>query len=298
MVVSHHASLTLAEPTVLGAGLKAESDGTMAVLNGAVATTADRASAVFADDGTVTLTGGMLATSGAAAPAVRARGKVIATGVVASAAAAEAVVVEGAHSATFTRCTLSGNRDRGVLIFQSGTTVGDAGTGRAYFTMTGGMLTTGRGPAFQVTNQLATLQLTDADVSARGGVLLAATGGRWGRRGSNGGQATLKAVHETLVGDLTADAISTVDVSLAGGSTLTGTVSRASLTIAADSKWIVTGDSTVVALVDADAVVGRSVANIVGNGHAVRYDGTAKANGWLKGKSYDLVNGGKLSPAG
>ena len=295
VLVAHGGTLIAAEPVVLGAGVRTESGGTLAVVGGTVATTARGAVGVVADGGTVTLTGTAVSTAGESAPAVHARGKVTATGSTLSAAAAEAVVVEGANSATFTQCTLAGNRDSGVLMFRPDR----PGTaGRAHFTLTGGVLTTGRGPVFQVTNVTATIQLTDAAVSARGGVLVNAAGGRWGQRGHNGGHVTLKAVHQQLLGDLRCDPISTIDATLAGGTTLTGAVAGASLTIAGDSRWVVTGDSIVKALVDDGGVTGERVANIVGNGHTVRYDAAATVNAWLHGKTYGLANGGRLTPGG
>ena len=96
--------------------------------------------------------------------------------------------------------------------------------------------------------------------------------------------------------------ISSVDLSLTNGSTLTGAINAdkaaksIGLTLDGTSSWTVTANSHVTTLVGA-VVSGTSITNITGNGHTVTYDATASANAYLKGATYTLAGGGTLAPA-
>jgi hypothetical protein len=130
-------------------------------------------------------------------------------------------------------------------------------------------------------------------------VLLKAAADRWGRKGANGGHVTLVAAQQALPGDLlVGDSISSIDAILKEGSTLTGSVHGASLTLDATTKWIVKDDSALTWLADDAGLSGTAIANIVGNGHTVTYNPKDSHNDWLKGKSYALAGGGKLVPEG
>jgi hypothetical protein len=99
-----------------------------------------------------------------------------------------------------------------------------------------------------------------------------------------------------------ADGISSVDLSLTNGSTLTGAINAdkaaksIGLTLDGTSSWTVAADSHLTTLVGA-IVSGTSITNISGNGHTVTYDATASANAYLKGATYTLAGGGTLAPA-
>jgi hypothetical protein len=175
---------------------------------------------------------------------------------------------------------------------------GDANGASGTFTMTGGSLTDSdtSGPLFYVTNSTGTITLRGVTVSEASGVLLSAAAGSWGTSGSNGGQATLIADGETLAGNVTADSISSATVKLTNASTLTGTLTNASLSLDSTSSWVVTGDSTLVSLSGA-VISGSSITNITGNGHTVTYDASDSANSALNGGTYTLAGGGTLKPA-
>jgi hypothetical protein len=124
---------------------------------------------------------------------------------------------------------------------------------------------------FAVANTTATITLTDVAVtnntnSATNGILLTAAALNSGTVDLNGGNATLTAYGETLVGDVIVYPISTVNLSLkADGSstptTLTGAINTAnsgaatvSLTIDATSSWVAgNGPSYLTALTGAGA---------------------------------------------
>lgn len=127
-------------------------------------------------------------------------------------------------------------------------------------------------------------------------MLLSAATGSWGTSGSNGGNATLVADGETLAGDVTADSVSTATIKLTNSSSLSGTLTNASISLDSTSSWSVTGDSSVVALGGA-VISGSSITNITGNGHTVTYEATNSASAALKGGTYTLADGGTLKPS-
>lgn len=196
----------------------------------------------------------------------------------------------------------SGSSKSGVMIYQSmsGDAVGTEGSVTA--TDSTLVATNAAAPMFYVTNSTGTVTLTNTTVTEASGVLVKAAAGQWGTEGANGGHAILIASNETLEGNLVADAVSTVALSLADGSTLTGaidtesTAKSAAVTLDATSSWSVTADSNLTSLVGA-AVSGTTVTNITGNGHTVTYDLSATENAYLGGATYTLAGGGTLTPA-
>jgi hypothetical protein len=146
------------------------------------------------------------------------------------------------------------------------------------------------------------ITLKGVQVTAASGTLLQAAAGRWGNSGSNGGTVLLTAEGQTLVGDMTADDISSITATLQNGSTLTGAINTAhtaqavNLTLDGSSTWTVMADSYLTCLSDPDGVSGTAISNITGDGHTVYYD--ASACPALGGQTYTLNGGGTLQPAG
>ncbi|MBI5567253.1 MAG: hypothetical protein HY870_20305, partial [Chloroflexi bacterium] len=180
---------------------------------------------------------------------------------------------------------------------------GDAEGSDGVFTMSGGSLayTSATGPLFYVTNSTAYITLKGVDVTAAAGQIVRAEGNdRWGSSGANGGTANLTADEQTLIGDATADNISSIALTLQNGSSLTGainadnTAKAASLTLDAGSVWTVTADSYLSCLNDANGISGNTITNINGNGHTVYYNPSACAA--LNGQTYTLIGGGELKP--
>jgi hypothetical protein len=188
------------------------------------------------------------------------------------------------------------------MIYQSFS--GDAEGSDGVFTMTEGALahTAENGPLFFVTNSTGIIKLTHVEVTANSGVLVNASATeRWGNAGENGGTVILTADDQTLAGDMTADAISTLNVILQNGSSLTGainaeqTAKETNLTLDATSTWNVTADSYLTCLTFDSEIVDDTISNIIGNGHTVYYD--ASACSALNGTTYTLSDGGTLQPA-
>jgi len=254
-------------------------------------------SAAIATDcggGTITVQRGSMTTSGRDAPGIYSTGTIVAEGATIKGTAAEAAVIEGSNSITLTNCILSGSAKCGVMIYQSFS--GDAQGRRGAFTMNGGSLTTTAGPLFFVSNTKGIITLQGVIVAASSGTLLNASTGRWGRSGSNGGQAIFTADGETLIGDLTCDSISSIAATLQNNTTLTGSIKGAGLVLDATSKWRVTGDSMLTSLTDSEGVSGATITNIYGHGHGVRYDASLPANKWLDHRTFALAEGGCLLP--
>jgi hypothetical protein len=78
-----------------------------------------------------------------------------------------------------------------------------------------------------------------------------------------------------LTGDLVADSISTISVTLQNGSSLIGAINsdnkgkEVNLTLNATSTWTVTADSYLTCLTDTAGISGSTITNINGNGHTV-----------------------------
>ncbi len=301
-------SVTLSNVTIYatgdgGHGVMATQGGTL-TLNNVTMTTAGKNSGVIATDrgsGTITMVGGSALASGQDSPAVYSTGVINISNASLSATGAEAAVIEGANSITLTDCTLTSSKEKwGVMIYQSMS--GDAEGTQGTFTMTGGKLeyTPTSGPLFYITNSTGVIILKNVEVKNGSGILINAAAGNWGNAGENGGTVIFTADNQALEGDLVADAISSIDLTLQNRSSLKGTINpegtakSVSLTLDATSIWTVTADSTLTRLIDPSGITGKTITNIIGNGFTVTYD--SAANPELGGKTYTLTGGGYLKP--
>jgi hypothetical protein len=288
-----------------GHGVMATQGGTMTLTNVDM-TTAGASSGAIATDrggGTINVTGGNVTTSGQNSPDIYSTGDITVTGGTLTATGAESAVIEGANSITLNDTDLSSSMENkwGVMIYQSMS--GDAQGTRGNFTMTGGSLTNtaASGPLFYITNSTAVVTLEGVNVSAASGVLVQASAGNWGNSGSNGGTLILTINRQTLTGDMLADSISSISVTLQEGSSLSGALNpdheagEVNLTLDSSSIWTVTADSYLTCLTDDAGITGSSITNITGNGHTVYYEGSMCS--MLGSATYTLINGGFLKPA-
>ncbi|MFN8597540.1 MAG: hypothetical protein U0559_15330 [Anaerolineae bacterium] len=283
----------------------ATNTGTL-ILNNVTMNTTDVHSGAIATDrgsGTITANGGTVTTSGADSPAIYSTGVIKVTDATLTATGAEAAVIEGANSIELTNSTLTSSvADKwGVMIYQSFS--GDAEGSDGIFTMTGGSLAymAANGPLFYVTNSTGIVTLKGVAVTAASSVLARAEGNdRWGNSGANGGTLILAADGQVLSGDVSADKISSIALTLQNGSALTAAVNSdnaaktASLTLDASSTWTVTADSYLSCLSDEGGISGTTITNINGKGHTVYYNPSACAA--LNGQTYTLNGGGTLKP--
>jgi hypothetical protein len=289
-----------------GHGVMATQGGSVTLDNVTITTAgADAAPlATAGSSGVITATGGNAFASGSGSPALYSTGVITVNGGTYRATGAEAAVIEGANSIALNDVDLSSTfADRwGIMLYQrmSGGAEGSEGT----FTMKGGSLslTAGTGPLFCVTNSKGAINLTGVKLTCASGILVKAAAAGWGASGSNGGTAVLAAQRQTLNGDLVADNLSSISLSLANSSRLqgaidaAGTAARAGLELDKTSTWIVTADSYLTSLTLTDGVFGTIIPNIVGNGYTVYYDATDPASAALAGRTFSLTGGGTLQP--
>ncbi|HIH93284.1 TPA: hypothetical protein HA338_04320 [Methanosarcina acetivorans] len=279
-------------------GVDATFTGNITCTDVDISTEGQHCAAIATDrgSGTVTVTGGTMNTAGDGSPGIYSTGVIKVSKAVITATGSEAAVIEGKNSITITNVTLSGAKKYGVMLYQSFS--GDAEVGTSIFKMNGGSLTAEVGPLFYVTNTDSVIELKGADLTATSGTLLTASADKWGNTGSNGGVVTLKAEEEVLNGDITCDSLSSVTVILENGTSLTGainadnTAGSIALILDSTSTWDVTGTSYLTSLTNK----GPTLANIKDNGYTIYYDADESTNSWLKGRTYTLNGGGKLTP--
>ncbi len=259
-------------------GIQTTGGGTTNASNLTVETSGSSSAAIRSDrgGGTVNVDGGTYTTNGYNSPAVYSTAEITVSNATLTANNSEALVVEGENSITLTDCDVYGNMSdtqgtssdenvHSVMIYQS--TSGDAEEGTSVFSMTGGTLTSNNGDVFYVTNTHCILTLSGVDIvnNETEGNLLTVAGNSashgWGSAGSNGAQVEFTADGQTLEGDIVVDTISTLDLTLTNGSTLTGTINiveneeggaavedNAVVTIDAGCTWTLTGDCTITSL--------------------------------------------------
>lgn len=284
-------------------GIMASGGGSIVATNLSVFT-AGGSSAPIATDrggGTIVANGGVYKSTGNNSPDIYSTGKITANNATFLSTGSEAVVIEGSNSVALNNDSLTSTKAGkwGVMIYQSMS--GDAQGAKGVYTQTGGSLsdTTADSPLFYVTNSTAVITLKNVKVTAASGTLINAAAGQWGKSGSNGGTANLAASVQSLTGNLVADKLSSINLTLADGSTLKGaidsanTAKSATLGLDATSIWTVTADSHLTSLAGAK-ISGMAISNIIGNGHTVTYDKSASANSSLGGKTYTLAGGGTL----
>ncbi|NLT36358.1 MAG: hypothetical protein GXX83_10740 [Gaiellales bacterium] len=252
----------------------------------------------------ITATDCRVVSSGGESPCLYSTGDMVIQGGVYEAMVSEAAVVEGDGSLMVAEAALSSKSNDGAVLLFSTATDGTT-TALGSFTMEGGALVYAdrHGSLFTVSNCTCVISLSKVDMAALSGQLLTAAAGEWGAPGSNGGHAVLHADNQQLAGVLSADALSTLDMSLQNGSSLSGSINptgmaaEAHLTLDASSTWKVSEDSHLTSLTLIDVEPGDTIANIIGCGHIVTYDPDCPASSALGGRTYSLNGGGCLVPA-
>jgi hypothetical protein len=254
-----------------GHGVMATQGGTV-TLTGCTFDTAGGSSAPLATDrggGTITATNCIAVCSGNNSPAIYSTGVITVNGGTYKATGSEAAVIEGGNNIILNNVALSSTYANkwGVMIYQSMS--GDAAGTKGTYTMTGGSLnlTGAKGPLFYVNNSTAVINLKGVKVSVASGILIKASAGNWGTSGSNGGTVVFTGDAQTLTGNLVADKISSISMTLKNGSSLTGTINgektakAVSLTLDSTSKWKVTGDSYLTTITLSGGVSGSTISH-------------------------------------
>lgn len=259
-------------------GIQTTGGGTTVARNLTVETSGSSAAAIRSDrgGGTVDVDGGTYTSNGLNSPAVYSTAEITVKNADLTANGSEALVIEGQNSITLEDCQVCGNMSdtlgtssdenvHTVMIYQSMS--GDAEVGTSRFSMTGGSLTGKNGDLIYITNTQCEVTLSGVELVSEDseGRLLVVSGNSashgWGTAGANGAQVTFTADGQTLAGNIEVDGISSLDMTLTGGSTFTGTVnlvanaqggtdedSGITLTIGEGCTWALTGDCTLTSL--------------------------------------------------
>ncbi len=280
--------------------------GTIIVSNDTAVTYGGSSSTIATDrgGGTITVTDGLYTSNGGNSAAIYSTGTITCTNATLIANGAEALVIEGSNKIVLNNCTVKCAYNKwGSLLYQSMS--GDATGVDGYLMMTGGSFTyTGtKGGMFYNTNSTAYYTLNGVTLMNSCDTLIRCIKGSWGGSiGASGGITNFTAKSQNLTGLIHVDADSKAYIILQDTSSFTGAINKANtanivtLALDASSKWIVTANSYLTILSDADGISGTSITNITGNGFNVYYNATLSANSAFGGKIYNLVNGGVLAP--
>ena len=259
-------------------GIQTTGGGTTNATNLTVNTSGNSSAAIRSDrgGGTVVVNKGTYESNGYNSPAVYSTADITVKNATLTANNSEALVIEGQNSITLENCDVTGNMSdtRGsssdenvhnVMIYQSMS--GDAQVGTSTFSMTGGTLTSQNGDMFYITNTHCILTLSGVRIvnNDSDGALMRVTGNSashgWGTAGSNGAQVEAAFDSQTIEGDIVVDTISTLDLTLSGTSSFTGTINivdntqggtavdnNAVVTIEKGCTWTLTGNCTISSL--------------------------------------------------
>ena len=269
-------------------GIMVTGGGTLNATDLTVETSGNSSAAIRSDrgGGTLTINGGTYTAHGTGSPAIYSTADITVNDAVLNSTTSEGVVIEGKNSVTLNNVTLTdsnikhnGKSDTYKTIFLYQSMSGDASVGTSHFTARDSAITGKNGDLFFVTNTSAVIDLennTLVNEDADGG-LLRIQAGAWGTSGKNGGTVILNLTDQKAAGDITVDSISTLAMSLSEGSVYTGAVNtegtaqELDLTLSADSVWVLTGDSVLTGLANADG----TNSNIYLNGHTLTVNGRA-----------------------
>lgn len=249
--------------------------------------------------GKMVVNGGTYTSNGVGSPAIYSTADIAVNKATLTANASEAICIEGLNSIHLYDTALTGNMGDdsqndctwNVILYQSMS--GDSEVGNSTFEMNGGSLTAKNGGMFYTTNTESTITLSNVKItpSADNDFFLRCTGNKnqrgWGTTGSNGADCLFTGISQTMTGDVVWDSVSKLDFYMTDGSTLTGAVKDdescagsggsgyCNLYISKDSKWVVTGDSTLTKLASAGTIVDKSGKTVTVKGT----DGTVYVQG-------------------
>lgn len=259
-------------------GLDATYNGVVIGENLIITTEGDHSASLATDrgEGTINVSGATLHTSGQGSPIIYSTGNITLQNGIGKATGSEIGVIEGKNSMTIVNSDLTGHVDNGFMLYQSFS--GDAESGIARLDASNSKLTTYADGAFIHVNntQAETTLENDEIIMPNTNTLINAAASRWGNEGENGGHLTFTAKNQQLTGNIVADSISTIDISLTNSSTLTGAINpnnqaqSITLKLSKDSVWNVTEDSNITNLTNEDP----TNSNIHTNGHIVKVAGT------------------------
>lgn len=287
-------TITMSNGTIYANGVSAHGvdvtyTGTIILTNVNVTTTSSNSSAIATDfgGGTVTVTGGIIiaadTASGSHSAGIYSTGIITINNATVTSIADCGGVIDGSNSIILNNTNLTGKVE-GIKTWRTA-----PATGNATVTVTGGSITVTEGDGFYVTGGAVT------NFTVSGGTTFSVGSGKLINVLSSS-TANLVLSGETVSGNLRSESTSTLSVTLNNNTTLTGDAMCAALTIDSTSVWNVTANSILTTFFDAAKISGLNVLNVKGNGYSVHYDSSLSGNSYLNGLTYNLVNGGYLTP--
>ena len=263
-------------------GIMVTGGGTINATNLSVHTLGNSAAAIRSDrgGGTIVVEGGKYVSEGVGSPAIYSTADITVHGAELTATTSEGVVIEGKNSVSLENVRMESTNNKlnsqsetykTIFIYQSMS--GDASEGTGEFSAKDSLIITNKGDHFFVTNTSATIDLSGNKFMQNDetGGFLRAQAGAWGNSGSNGGKVVLNAQSQEMIGDITIDSISSLDLAMdycyfQGAFLGDGTIN---LALSEDSIVVLTADSHISKL-DNEA---DSNINIYGNGFKLYVDG-------------------------
>lgn len=265
-------------------GIHVAGGGTLYAYNDTVETNGESSAAIRSDrgGGTMVVDGGSYTSNGVGSPAIYSTADISVNNADLTANGSEAICIEGQNTIRLYNSDLTGNMSDidgngltwTVILYQSMS--GDSAEGNSDFEMQGGTLTSKNGGLFYTTNTDSSITLQDVDITAASDseFFLQCTGNSnqrgWGTSGANGANCTFTGISQEMNGDVIWDSISNLNFYMTDGSTLTGAATddetnagsggtgTCNFYISSDSKWIVTGDSTLTNLYNAGTITDAS----------------------------------------
>ncbi len=286
---------TVISTTGSGSGGIMTTGGGKTIANNLTVTTSGQSSAPIRTDrggGTVIVSGGTYTSNGLGSPAIYSTADVTVKGAVLLSNQSEGAVIEGKNSITLTDCTLTANNTKrnsnaafldSVMLYQSMS--GDADSGTAEFSMTGGRLISLSGHVFHVTNTNAVITLSGVSITNEdpSNILLSVCADGWSGAKNI---ATLTAKQQVLSGTILVGSDSELTLNLSDGSSITCAISGAitnakgetvstdvgtvHVTLDATSTWTLTADTYITSF-------DGNVSQIVTNGFSLYVNGVKVA---------------------
>lgn len=267
-------------------GIMVTGGGTINATDLTVHTLGNSAAAIRSDrgGGTISVDGGTYTSEGVGSPAIYSTADIAVKDAELTATASEGVVIEGKNSVSLEGVRMESTNNKlnsqsqtykTIFIYQSMS--GDASEGTGKFSVKDSLITTNKGDHFFITNTTAEISLSNTKFvqnDATGGFLRAQTGA-WGNAGSNGGKVILDAHTQEMIGDITVDKISSLDMQMdysyfKGALLGEGVIN---LALSKDSVVVLTADSHLTSLNNELS----DNSNIYGNGFKLFVNGTEVA---------------------
>ena len=267
-------------------GIMTTGGGIMNAYNLDITTSGISSAAIRTDrgGGVVTVVGGTYKTNGQGSPTIYSTANISVSDATLIATASEGVVIEGKNSVTLSNVKLEDTNNKlngksttykNIFLYQSMS--GDAASGEAVFTSTDSTIITNNGDSFYVTNTTATINLSNNTIvnNDSNGSFLRVQKDSWGNSGSNGGDVTLNANNQNIIGNIVIDSISTLKFNLSNNSYYEGIInssneaSSVSLSLDKSSSIKLMGDSYVTSFTNEDT----TNSNIDFNGYKLYVNG-------------------------